>query len=206
MRSAGIDRMVFASSNAVVGGHPPPAREDLTPFPVSPYGAAKASIEAYLKAYQQAYRLLGVSLRFANAYGPWSGHKSSVVAAFIKAYLRGGPLTIRGTGNQTRDYIHIDDLTDAILLSLDATSDAVAGREFQIGTGVETSLLELAHTLFDVGGHEVEIVRAEPSPGDVARNVSDVSIARRDLGFEPHVTLREGLSSTLEWFRGNWHG
>jgi UDP-glucose 4-epimerase len=204
-RSAGVKRVVFASSNAVIGGHPPPASEGLVPYPVSPYGAAKASIEAYLRAYHEAYGTEGVALRFANAYGPWSAHKSSVVAAFIKAYLGGGPLIIRGTGHQTRDFVHVDDVTAIVLACLDAPAELVANQILQVGTGRETSLRELVQLLFEVGGREVPIEHEPASPGDVPRNFSDVAKARRLLGYSSWIQLRDGLAGTMEWFRGNWH-
>ena len=203
-RVAGVRRFVFASSNAVIGGHPPPANEGLVPFPVSPYGAAKAAIEAYLRAYGQAYRMEGVALRFANAYGPWSGHKNSVVAAFIKAYLAGGPLIVRGTGEQTRDFIHVADVSAMVAACLDAPAELVASQVFQVGTGHETSLLELARQLFEAGGAQVPIQHKAASPGDVPRNVSDISRATETLGFAPRVGLAEGLRQTIEWFRDNW--
>ena len=205
-RGAGVRRFVFASSNAVIGGHPPPAHEGLVPFPVSPYGAAKAAIEAYLRAYGQAYGLEGVALRFANAYGPWSAHKNSVVAAFVKAYMGGGPLIIRDTGEQTRDFVYASDVAAMVLACLDAPAELVAGEIFQVGTGQETSLLELARLLFEVGGAEVPIAHEAASPGDVPRNVSDISKSRRVLGFAPQVALRDGLRQTLAWFRDNWRG
>ena len=200
-RAADVGRFVFASSNAVIGGHPPPAHEGLVPFPVSPYGAAKAAIEAYLRAYGEAFGLTSVSLRFANAYGPWSAHKTSVVAAFVKAYLAGGPLRIYGTGEQTRDYVYVDDLTAMVLACLAAPAGRIAGEVFQVGTGVETSLRSLADTLFAVGGAEVPIESAPPSPGDVPRNVSHVAKAARVVGWRPQVELRDGLARTLDWFR-----
>ena len=203
-REAGVTRFVFASSNAVIGGHPPPAHEGLVPFPVSPYGAAKAAIEAYLRAYHEAYGMAGVSLRFANAYGPWSAHKSSVAAAFVKAYLRGGPLTIRGVGDQTRDYVFASDIAAVVLACLDAPESAIAGEVFQVGTGIETSLRELADCLFEVGGGSVPISYEPASPGDVPRNVSAISHAREVLGWAPVVPLSEGLARTLDWFRANW--
>jgi UDP-glucose 4-epimerase len=205
-RDRGIRRVVFASSNAVIGGHPPPAHEELVPHPVSPYGAAKAAVEAYVRAYHAAYGLEGVSLRFANAYGPWSAHKSSVVAAFARAYLSGGPLTIRGTGRQTRDFVHVDDVTSVVLACLDAPPEAVANEVFQVGTGRETSLLELAELFFEAGGRAIPIEHAPPSPGDVTRNVSEIGKARRLLGYSPQVSLRDGIGQTLEWFRGHWRG
>ncbi len=200
----GVRRFVFASSNAVIGGHPPPAREALVPDPVSPYGAAKAGFEAYLRAYCHMHGQETVALRFANAYGPWSAHKSSVVATFIKAYLGGVPLTIRGDGLQTRDFVHSEDVTAAVLAGLDAPAAAVAGEVFQVGTGRETSLLELAALLFEVGGHDGGIEFREPARGDVPRNVSDIEKASRVLGYSARVDLRSGLDRTLGWFRDNW--
>lgn len=205
-RAAGVGRIVFASSNAAVGGHPPPAHEDLVPDPVSPYGAAKASGEAYLRAYHHAYGVDGVALRFANAYGPRSAHKSSVVAAFVRAYLEGGPIVIRGDGHQTRDFVHVTDVTSVVVACLDAQSVDVAGQVFQVGTGRETSVLELAAELFEVGGRAVRIEHLPPSAGDVPRNVSDISKARRVLRYEPRVALRDGLADTLDWFRGLQRG
>lgn len=204
-RAAGVRRFVFASSNSVIGGHEPPAHEGLVPFPVSPYGAAKAAIEAYLRAYGQAYGLDGVALRFANAYGPWSAHKTSVVAAFVKAYVRGGPLLIRGSGEQTRDFVFVDDVSAMVLACLDAPAQDVAGETFQVGSGVETSLQQLARLLFEVGGGEVPVEHGEPSPGDVPRNVSNIAKAQRALGWSPSVSLRDGLAQTVAWFRDSWH-
>jgi UDP-glucose 4-epimerase len=202
-RRRGLRRFVFASSNAVVSGHAAPTREALTPRPVSPYGAAKASVEAYVAAYHRAFGVAGVALRFSNAYGPYSSHKSSVVAAFVKAYLGGGPLVLRGDGSQTRDFVHVDDVATAVLACLDAPIESIAGEVFQVGTGTETSLLDLAHLLFEVGGGDVAIERRPPSAGDVARNVSDISKIATVLGYQPRVALREGLAQTLEWFRGH---
>ena len=200
-REIGGIRVVFASSNAVIAGHPPPAHEGLVPYPVSPYGAPKAAIESYLRAYGDAYGLEAVALRFANAYGPWSAHKTSAISAFVKAYLAGGPLTIRGTGAQTRDFVYLDDVVSVVLACLDAPAEKIRGEVFQVGTGEETSLNELVAMLFEVGGGTVEVEHLDQSPGDVPRNVSDISKARRVLGYEPAAPLAEGLRQTVEWFR-----
>ncbi len=205
-RARGIKRVVFSSSSSVVAGHPSPTHEGLTPNPVSPYGAAKTAVEAYLRAYGAAYGLEGVSLRFSNAFGPWSAHKTSVVASFIRSYLAGGPLVIRGDGRQTRDFVHTADVAAAVLAALDAPPEKVAGETFQVATGIETSLLELAEMVFEAGGARCEIVHEPPSAGDVPRNFSDISKARRVLGYEPAVELREGLATTLQWFREHHRG
>ena len=204
-RATGVRRFVFASSNAVLGNQAPPLNEQLVPNPVSPYGASKAAVEAYLGAYCAAYGLEGVALRFANAYGPWSAHKPSVVAAFVMAHLGGGPLVIHGTGHQTRDLVHADDVAACIIACLEAPAADVSGETFQVGTGIETSLLDLAKVLFEVAGGKVEIRFGQPSPGDVARNVSDISKIQRVLGYSPRVGLHQGLEQTVTWFRDNWN-
>ncbi len=200
-RAAGVPRFVFASSSSVVAGHEPPTHERLVPRPVSPYGAGKAAIEAYLRAYHSAYGIATVALRFSNAYGPWSAHKSSAVASFMRAYLAGGPIVIRGSGEQTRDFVHVDDVATAVVAAVDRAPD-VSGEVFQVGTGTETSLLDLVVMIRDAGGADVPVVHERPSAGDVPRNVSDIAKARQLLDYAPQVVLPQGLASTLEWFRG----
>lgn len=200
-RQSSVDRFVFASSNAVVGGHPPPATEELTPLPVSPYGAAKAAIEAYLCAYHRAYGLKTVALRFSNVYGPRSEHGAGVVAAFVRAELDGGPIVIRGSGHQTRDFVHVDDVGAAILTCLEVPASQVGGQVFQIGAGAETSLHELAGLVMDAAGARVAVRHEAASAGDVERNFSDISRARRVLGYEPRVSLSDGIADTVAWFR-----
>jgi UDP-glucose 4-epimerase len=200
-RRQGVGRFVFASSNAVTSGHPPPAREDLLPRPVAPYGAAKAAVESYLAAYHDAFGMETVSLRFANAYGPRSRHKTSVVSAFIEAYLDGRPLVIYGDGLQTRDFVHVDDLAALVVRCLDAPPAQVAGEIFQAGTGREASLNVLAELIFRLGGAPAPIEHRPARAGDVARNYSDVSKAGRVLDHHPRVDLTEGMADTLDWFR-----
>jgi UDP-glucose 4-epimerase len=199
-RIGGPRRFVFGSSNSVVAGWEPPVHELLPPRPVSPYGASKAAIEAYLRAYHAAYGMETVALRFSNAYGPWSDHKRSVVPSFVRSFQSGGPLVVNGSGRQTRDFIETGDVARGILAALDAPSELVAGEVFHLGTGVETSLLDLAETLFDVGGRRVQVTHRPATAGDVARNVSDIAKARAVLGFEPRTGLRAGLERTLTWF------
>ena len=134
-RLAGVRRFVFASSNAAAGDHQPPSDETDLPHPISPYGASKLAIEAYCQAYAATFGLAACSLRFSNAYGPYSLHKRSVVAAWLRAALAGRPIEINGDGQQTRDFVHADDLAAAVEAVLDAPEDDVAGELFQAGTG-----------------------------------------------------------------------
>ena len=200
-RVAGVTRFVFSSSNAAIGLMEPPAREDTPPRPVAPYGASKLAVEGYLHAYHQSYGMATASLRFSNAYGPHSLHKISVVSAFLKRYLGGQPLQVYGDGGQTRDFVHVDDLVALVLAALDAPADSVAGQVFQAGTGRETTVRELAETILAVGGEPGRIEYLPARHGDVARNASDIGRARSVLGYAPQVALRDGIASTVAWFR-----
>jgi len=131
-RLNGIGRFVFASSGAPLGEQVPPVHEEMVPHPISPYGAGKLCGEAYCSAYHGSFGLETVVLRFGNVYGPHSKHKGSVVAKFIRHIMASEPLPIYGDGNQTRDFIYVEDLTEAILLALNRAD--VGGEIFQIAT------------------------------------------------------------------------
>ncbi|MFH1003768.1 MAG: NAD-dependent epimerase/dehydratase family protein [Chloroflexota bacterium] len=195
-RREGVDRFVLASSNAVVGEQPPPISESLTPRPLSPYGAAKLAGEALGSSYHHSFGLKTVSLRFANVYGPRAGHKSSVIAIFIRRAKAGQPLTVYGDGQQTRDFVHADDICQAIHLALTAAG-ADFGGVFQIGTGVETSINRLTGLLRELTGQQLQIDYRPARPGEIRRNYSDISKARAILGFAPAVSLEEGLRRLL---------
>ena len=199
-RLAGVDRFVFASSNAAAGDHPPPSDETDLPHPISPYGASKLAIEAYGQAYAATFGLAATSLRFSNAYGPHSLHKRSVVAAWMRAALGGRPIEINGDGHQTRDFVHVADLAAAVVAVLGAPRDAVAGELFQAGTGVETTVAGLAEEIARAVGRPVEIRHGPPRVGDVERNVARVDKAAAVLGYRAQVPLADGLASTAAWF------
>ena len=190
-------RFIFASSNATLGRQPPPATEDKAPLPISPYGASKLAGEAYCLAYHGSWGLGTVVLRFGNVYGPFSTYKNSVVAEFFKDMLTKGQITIDGDGQQTRDFIYVDDLCRAILQALESN---VSGEVFQIATGVETAIVELASLVEHVVGHDIGLVHGPSRRGDIRRNYSDISKARRLLGWEPTTSLIDGLRHTWMWF------
>ena len=195
-------RFVFASSGAAVGEVEPPIHEEMTPHPVSPYGASKLSGEAYCSAYFRTFGVETAALRFGNVYGPLSNHKNSVIAKFIKRAMRGEVLEIYGDGTQTRDFIYIEDLVRAIRLA--ATAQTVGGETFQIATNAETSVQEMVEELLPVLAaadvKDVEVRHAAPRLGDVRRNYSDTSKAARMLGWRAEVALEEGLRRTIDWF------
>lgn len=203
-RLGGVRNFVFASSGATVGEVAPPIIETLPARPVSPYGASKLAGEGYCSAYWRSFGIATTALRFGNVYGPGSAHKESVVAKFIRRALAGEALEVYGDGSQTRDFIFIDDLIEAIRLSLQVP--AAAGEIFQIAAGYETSLGEMLDTLLAVlAGEGIEGVRVTyttPRRGDVARNCSDTAKARAILGWSAQHGLEDGLTRTVRWFLG----
>lgn len=197
-RHAGVKRFIFASSNAPLGKQPPPATEDKAPLPISPYGASKLAGEGYCLAYHGSWGLGTVALRFANLYGPYSRHKTSVVAKFFLDIEAGRDIIVDGDGQQTRDFIHVDDLCRAVLAALDSDT---GGEVFQIATGTETNILELAGRIKEITGRSFQIGRAPARRGDIRHSYSGVRKAREQLGWTPQVQLEEGLAQTWAWFQ-----
>ncbi len=195
-------RFTLASSGAPLGEQTPPIHEEMVARPLSPYGASKLSGEAYCHAYYSSFNLETVCLRFGNVYGPGSMHKGSVVSKFIRNIMTGEPLTIYGDGSQTRDFIYIDDLVNSIVLSLE--QNGIGGQVFQIATFREHTVREVAELLNDLSlkylGKKVDIHFEDERKGEISRNYSDISKAKKILGFEPKWSLRQGLETTFEWF------
>jgi UDP-glucose 4-epimerase len=201
-RANAVTRMVFASSGAPLGVQKPPLHEELAPHPASPYGASKLAGEGYCSAYFHCFGVESVVLRFGNVYGEGSTLKASVVAKFIKQALAGEKLEIYGDGSQTRDFIHISDLVNAIVAA--ATKTGIGGETFQIATASETTVGELTDKLVAVlqseGVTDVEYFNGEARQGDVQRNFSDTSKAKRMMGWQAQVGLDEGLRRTVRFF------
>lgn len=201
-RQNGAAKFIFASSNAVVGEQSPPIDELKIPQPLSPYGAAKLAGEALCSAYYHSFGLKAISLRFANCYGPYSDHKTSVIATFMKWAKEQNPLIIYGNGNQTRDFIHVNDVCRAIHLSLTASDSLFQtgdSRLFQIGSGLETSINELAEMLKGVTGGNLPTIRKPERQGEIRRIYLDITKAAAILGFKPEVRLRKGLNDLWRW-------
>jgi UDP-glucose 4-epimerase len=197
-RDAGASAFVFASSGAPLGSVDPPGHEGLAPRPLSPYGASKLAGEGLCSAFAGSYGLAANALRFTNVYGPFSYHKGSVVAAFMKRIMDGDPLTIYGDGGQTRDFLFVDDLCRAVIAVMDRLP---AGELFQLGTGIETSVNELVERLVALFPDREIAIRYEPArAGEVSRSFSDISHAREALDYRPSVGLDEGLRITRDWF------
>lgn len=198
-----VKRFVFASSGAPVGECNPPIHEELPPHPVSPYGASKLAGEGYCSAYFRTFGVETVALRFSNVYGPLSARKNSVVAKFIKGIIEGNDLEIYGDGNQTRDFIYIDDLIGAVRLA--ASVSGIGGETFQIATARETTVAEMTQELIKVfkgfgSSEEIRVKFAEPRLGDVTRNFSDTSKAKNILQWQFETSLEQGMRKTISWF------
>jgi len=204
-RQCKVQRFIFASSGAPAGEVSPPIHEELPAHPVSPYGASKLAGEGYCSAYYRSFGVETVALRFGNVYGPASGHKTSVVAKFIKRALAGDPLEIYGDGSQTRDFIYVDDLIESVVLA--ATTPDIGGEVFQIASNHETTVGEITEQLVKIlqknGCRDIQIIHGETRLGDVKRNYSDTSKAFKMLGWRPRVSRDEGLDKTVQWFFEN---
>jgi UDP-glucose 4-epimerase len=200
---AGCRRLVFASSGGTVYGEPDPADlpidERQPPRVTNPYGVSKRSAEDYLASFADLHGLEPVSLRLGNVYGPRQDPhgEAGVVAIFCNRLLAGEPVTIFGDGRQTRDYVFVEDVVDAFMAG--GRHPDAPGARVNIGTGVETSVLELYGALRDVSGLGGEPGFAPARPGELARIALDSAEAGRVLGWRPQVGLADGLARTWAW-------
>ncbi|NEU56499.1 NAD-dependent epimerase/dehydratase family protein [Halorussus sp. MSC15.2] len=192
------DARVVLASSAAIYGHPEsvPVSEGDSKDPTSPYGIDKLSLDHYARRYHDLYGLETVALRYFNVYGPRQNPEySAVVNVFFRQAADGGPLTIEGDGQQTRDFVHVSDVVQANLLA--ATTDRV-GEAFNVGTGRSVTVEELAETVVEVTDSDAEITHVEPRPGDIRHSEADVSKARTELGYAPSVSLEAGLRDLAE--------
>lgn len=196
-RDAAVGSFVFASSGAPLGSVEPPGHEGLATRPLSPYGASKLAGEGLCSAFAGSYGLPTIALRFTNVYGPYSYHKGSVVALFLKRVMDGKPLVVYGDGGQTRDFLFVDDLCAAIITALERKP---CGELYQLGTGIETSVNTLVALLTELSDRPLEVDWEPERPGEIRRAFSDITKARRELAYDPNTSLRDGLAVTRDWF------
>jgi UDP-glucose 4-epimerase len=199
----GVSKFLYISSAAVYGrARELPTSEECCPHPASPYGASKLAAENYVSVFNEVYGLDTVSLRLFNVYGPrqTSGPYGGVVSVFLDSVLKGRSPIIFGDGEQTRDFIHIKDVVEACLLAM--KTDGVSGEVFNIASGQPTKISDLAKMILEIAGlRAISSVYAEPRRGDVLYSWADISKARTRLGFEPKISLMEGLAKLYEWYR-----
>ncbi|MFH2136142.1 MAG: NAD-dependent epimerase/dehydratase family protein [Patescibacteria group bacterium] len=209
----GAKKIIFASSGGSLSSEATilPTPEDQISLPVSPYGAAKISAEMYLNYFLKTYGMKYVALRMANVYGPRQSPKgeAGVVAIFAGKMLRNLQPIIFGSGRQTRDYVFVEDVVRAAMLSLKLNKVG----SYNVGTGKETNTLWIFRKLKQLTGAKVKEVHGSPpgqekknttvAAGEQMRSVLDCSKIRRELGWKPVVSLDKGLEMTAEWFRKN---
>ncbi|MFH1038821.1 MAG: NAD-dependent epimerase/dehydratase family protein [PVC group bacterium] len=203
---AGVKKVILASTNvygnAALESLPESfstlfARSSL----LSPYAASKVSAEAYCKVFNDELGLPTVRLRYFNVYGPRQTVKSEsgAVAIFTLRALAGKPIVIFGDGTRTRDFVYVEDVVDANIRA--ARKDEAAGGVFNVGTGIETSINELAESVIEATSFRVPVEHTEERAADFRRARADLALSKKVLGYNPKVRLREGLRSCIEWYR-----
>lgn len=199
--ASGARRFVFTSSGGAMFGAPAqvPADDDTPVEPRSFYGASKASAERFLKVVEQETGMTVASVRPANVYGPYQDPhgEAGVVAIFAQRMLRGEPVTVFGTGEDTRDYVYVDDVVEAQVRA----AEAPAGEMCAVGTGIETSTRRVFDLLAALTGYGREPEMGPPRAGDIPRMALDARRAEAVWGWQPRVPLDEGLARTVESFR-----
>jgi UDP-glucose 4-epimerase len=201
--AAGVRRVVSASSSSIYGGADVvPTPETQPAMPRSPYAVSKLAAEHYCRVYAELYRLETVALRYFNVFGPRQRPDSpyaAVIPLFMDALLHGWPPEVHGDGLQSRDFTYVDDTVSANLAAATAPSERCSGRAYNVAGGRSITLLELLDQLGSLLDVRPEPRFTDARPGDVRRSRADISAARRDLGYQPTVTVVEGLSRTLRW-------
>jgi nucleoside-diphosphate-sugar epimerase len=202
-RDAGVKRLVYAGSSSVYGDTPTlPKREDMTPNPLSPYALQKLVAELYCQMFTRLYGFETVTTRYFNVFGPRQdpgSPYSGVISLFSAALLAGRQPTIYGDGEQTRDFTYVANVVDGVLRACHAPN--VAGEVINVATSGRTSLNTLLQTMERIVGRAVGAVYSEPRAGDVRDSQADITKAQALLGYQPTVSLEDGLDHTLRWFR-----
>jgi nucleoside-diphosphate-sugar epimerase len=204
-RDAGVERVVYASSSSVYGDADQlPVSEDARPKPISPYAVSKLAGEQYLAAFHASFGLPTVALRYFNVFGPRQDPASeyaAVVPRFTTAALGGGPVTIYGDGEQSRDFTFIGDVVQANLKAADAPEEAW-GRAFNVAYNERHSVNELLSSIRALvpGVEQPEPVYVPPRPGEIRDSQADNTAAIEVLGFHPEHSFEDGLRLTVDWF------
>lgn len=204
-RRVGVRRVVYAGSSSAYGDQPGEKRtEDDALIPLSPYAAAKLAGEHYCTCASVVYGLETVRLRFFNVFGPRQDAKSpysGVIALFLAAMSRGTAPTIFGDGLQARDFVYVADVVQALTLA--AEKPGIGGRVYNVGTGIGTTVLDLAARINELLGTDLQPQHGPARAGDVRFSCADITRIRAELGYAPRVPFAEGLKRTYEWVQGS---
>ena len=200
-RDCGVKKVVFSSSSAVYGDEPTlPKREDMPPVPLSPYAVSKLAGEYYCSVFNELFDVKTVSLRYFNVYGPRQDPQSeyaAVIPKFITRLLNHQAPLIFGDGKQTRDFVYVQDVVQANLLAMQGSTTGT----FNIGSGERIDLNTLARTLADLMEADIPPVYEKTRSGDIRDSVSDITAAKKSLGYQTEYSLDRGLAETIAWFR-----
>ncbi len=198
-----VGRIVFASTGGAMYGDRDdlPVSETIFPAPVSPYGVAKLASERYLHAFRAMHGLEAVALRYANVYGPRQNPhgEAGVVAIFCRAILEGRPLIVNGDGEQTRDYVYVEDIVRGNLLATAMRMPAELP-VLNLGTGVEATVNDLVRELRAIAGRDIDVRHGPAKPGEQRRSALDAALANRVLEWRARTALRPGMARTFAWF------
>lgn len=201
--NSGVKRLVLASTSAAYGDSSFVSKREVDPAaPLSPYAAAKLAAEAYCQAFVRSFPIETVILRYFNVFGPRQDPRSeysAVIPRFVSMILAGQRPIIYGDGQQSRDFVYVADVAKANLLA--ATAPDASGSTFNIARGERTTLLELLITLREILGQNIEPIHEPPRVGDVRDSLADITRARQILGFEPDVSMTDGLDQSVDYYR-----
>lgn len=199
--NGGVKKIIFASSGGAIYGEepPPPASEDFPVNPKSPYGINKLTIEKYLYYYYTVHNIDHVILRYANAYGPRqsTGGESGIVALFSGMLLNNRQPVINGDGNQSRDYVYVEDIVKANVLAIDSTTEKI----YNIGTGIETTVNYIFNKLNEITGTSFKEVHGPAKIGEQRRSVLSYERINKELNWTPETNIESGLKQTFEFFK-----
>ncbi len=197
-----VKKVVFASSCSVYGDSSLlPKKEDMVAFPVSPYSVSKLIGEYYCRIFTNIYGLKTASLRYFNVYGPRQdpkGDYAAVIPRFISTVLNNKSPIIYGDGEQTRDFVYVKDIVNANIIAADRNKTNI----FNIASGKQISIYDLAKLIMKITGKNLELVYKKSRIGDIIHSSADISKAKNILGYKPKFPLNIGLKETINWFKG----
>jgi len=196
-----IEKFIFSSTGGAIygDGASRPTTEEAEEEPACPYGLDKLAAEKYIGYFATTSDLQTICLRYANVYGPRQNPKgeAGVVAIFAAKMLSGEPVQVNGTGEQTRDFVYVSDVVEANLKALESKKSGI----YNIGSGIETNINEIAETMKEISESQSEITKAKANPGEQMKSSLSAEKAKAELGFEIKTTIKEGLEKTINYFK-----